>query len=197
MIYLIEWFQINYPELKRDMQKCQHNFNEKDINPYHMEGDCWTHTMMVCKIAEIKNYSKVVKISALLHDIGKPKSRKVNPKNNHVQFFGHEKLSAKIAKPLVDDLVSKDIISKEESRRVLRLVESHGILYRSSIEELYKKFADELDFLKELIELIYCDNMGRFASSVNEFALELDSILKEISLKIEAKSDDKIPPHRS
>ena len=184
---LIEWFQLNYPEIKRDMQKCQHNFNEKDVNPFHIEGDCWSHTMMVCKIAEIKNYSKIVKISALLHDIGKPKARKINPKNNHVQFFGHEKISAKMAKPIVQRLISQKIISKKDGNRALRLIELHGVLYKSSIEELYERFKSELDFLKELIELIYCDNMGRFASSVNEFALELETILNELELKIEAK----------
>lgn len=187
---LIEWFQLNYPEIKRDMQRCQHNFNDRDINPYHIEGDCWTHTMMVCKIAEIKEYNRAVKLSALLHDIGKPKSRRVNPKNNHVQFFGHEKISAKMAKPIVDNLISQNIISEDKGYRALKLVEFHGILYRSSIDELYKKFANELDFLKELIELIYCDNMGRFASNINEFALELDNILVEIDLKIGAKRDD-------
>ena len=184
MIKLLHWFQLNYPNLKEDMMRCNHNFSQSDINPYHIEGDCWSHTMMVCKIAEIKNFSMVVKVSALLHDIGKPKARKINPKNNHVQFFGHEKISVKIATPLIDDLVSKRFLSKSEGKRVLRLIGLHSILYQKSIDELYIEFKDELDFLKELVELIYCDNMGRFSDSVSEFAKNLDSILKDIDSKI-------------
>jgi len=187
MVKLLQWFQLNYPHLKEQMQRCQHNFNNKDINPYHIEGDCWAHTMMVCKIAEMRGYSKSVKVSALLHDIGKPTARRVNPKNNHVQFFGHEKLSAKLSKPIIDKLVSEGLILKEEGKRALKLIELHGILYKKDIKSLYVEFSNKLEFLKELIELIYCDNMGRFSKDVDEFALNLDNILQELDRKIRLK----------
>ena len=107
---LLIWFQTNYPELKQALLNCHHNFDDKETNPYHIEGDCWSHTMMVCKIAELQNYDRVVQVAALLHDIGKPRSRKINHKNNHIQFFGHEALSAKMAKPLLVDLVEREIL---------------------------------------------------------------------------------------
>ncbi len=108
MVEFLSWFQTNYPHLKNAMQRCQHNLDDKEINPYHIEGDCWSHTMMVCKIAELKGYDRVVQVASLLHDIGKPKSRRVNPRNGHVQFFGHEELSAKMAKPLLNDLIARE-----------------------------------------------------------------------------------------
>jgi len=40
MVEFLSWFQINYPKLKRNLQKCNHNFSESEINPYHVEGDC-------------------------------------------------------------------------------------------------------------------------------------------------------------
>jgi putative nucleotidyltransferase with HDIG domain len=70
--------------------------------------------MMVCKVAELRGYDRVVQVSALLHDIGKPQSRKINPKNNHVNFWGHEELSAKMAEPLVADLVTREMLSRKE-----------------------------------------------------------------------------------
>ena len=109
MYQLIEWFQVKYPELHNDLLQCNHNFDEENLNPYHLESDCWSHTMMVCKIAELSYYGKVVQIAALLHDIGKPVSRRINPKNNHVQFFGHEELSAKMAVNILDHMMSENI----------------------------------------------------------------------------------------
>ena len=81
MYELISWFQINYPQLRDELKNCMHNFDDAKLNPYHLESDCWSHTMMVCKIAELEDFDKVVQIAALLHDIGKPLVRRVNPRS--------------------------------------------------------------------------------------------------------------------
>lgn len=181
MIEFLEWFQINYPYLKKSLQECQHNFDDRDTNPYHIEGDCWSHTMMVCKIAELRSYDKVVQVSALLHDIGKPQSRKINPKNNHVQFFGHEELSANIAKPLVDDLVQREMITLNESEEILKLISLHSYLYKESDHNIiYKKFKKNLKLFKHLVELGNCDDLGRFSKTMNKSILDTDSIIRKI-----------------
>jgi len=165
---LLIWFQTNYPELKRALLNCHHNFNDEELNPYHLEGDCWSHTMMVCKIAELQNYDRVVQVAALLHDIGKPYSRKINPKNNHVQFFGHEALSAKMAEPLLVDLVERKILFKEEVDEVLTIISLHGDIYKYR-EEVEEKLKSQPSMLQHLFELANCDNLGRFSSSMNNF----------------------------
>jgi putative nucleotidyltransferase with HDIG domain len=166
MTKLLIWFQTNYPELKQALHQCNHNFDESETNPYHIEGDCWSHTMMVCKIAELKGYDRVVKIAALLHDIGKPNSRKINPKNNHVQFFGHEKLSAEMAKPLVDDLIKREMLTTHEAHEVLMLISLHGDVYKHR-DEVEKKLSQKPEVLQHLLELSTCDNLGRFSANVN------------------------------
>ncbi len=155
---LIAWFSNNYPNLKKSMQNCEHG--EGDINPYHIEGDCWSHTMMVCKVAEIKQYEPIVQVAALLHDIGKPASRKINSKNNHVQFFGHEELSANIAKPILKQLVAEGYIVQEELSYIHDLIKYHGLVYKKSKKELKEKFKEE--FFNHLMDLNVCDNLGRF-----------------------------------
>jgi len=165
MTQLLIWFQTNYPELKNALLNCHHNFDDKETNPYHIEGDCWSHTMMVCKIAELKSYDKVVQVAALLHDIGKPNTRKVNSKNNHVQFFGHEELSVKMAEPLLSDLMLRKILNREEALEVLELIALHGEIYKNR-EKIEEQLLTRPHVLQHLLELAECDNLGRFTSNL-------------------------------
>ncbi len=181
MIELLKWFQINYPELKKALLACHHNFDDSETNPYHIEGDCWSHTMLVCKIAQLNGYSRVVQVAALLHDIGKPQSRKVNPLNSHVQFFGHEELSATMAKPLVDDLIERSMLSRDEADEVIELISLHAYLYKESdIEAIYKKFKGEYELFKHLVELSVCDDFGRFCETRGESVLDTQAMLERI-----------------
>ena len=180
MIKLLHWFQTNYPELKQELLACHHNFDDNDTNPYHVEGDCWSHTMLVCKIAELKGYARVIQVAALLHDIGKPKARKINPENNHVQFFGHEELSASMAKPLVKDLVEREILTSSEAQEVISLIVSHAFLYKYDENKLYEVFKNNLQGFKQLIELSYCDDHGRFSEGMGKSTLNIDGIVKKI-----------------
>ena len=167
MTQLIEWFSTTYPKYKEALLNCHHNFDEKETNPYHVEGDCWSHTMMVCKVAELKGYEKVVQVSALLHDLGKPSSRKINPLNNHVQFFGHEEKSALLARPLLEELVKRGEITKEESLEIEELILLHGTLYKLSHKEIVEKFRGREELFRHLVELVECDGLGRFTDSYN------------------------------
>jgi len=140
--------------------------------------------MMVCKIAQLKGYDRVVQVAALLHDIGKPNARKINPLNNHVQFFCHEELSATMAEPLVADLVERKMITLGESEEILKLIAFHGYLYKYDEEEIYEKFKDDFQFFKHLVELSICDDFGRFAEGMGKSALDKNATI----LKIEENS---------
>ena len=88
---LVQWFYYNYPDLARDMSNTSHAAYPDRPNPFHLEGDVLTHTMMVCQNA--KNLKKTNKIAALLHDIGKPLCKEVidviegvKPENYYSKF---------------------------------------------------------------------------------------------------------------
>lgn len=182
MVELLHWFQTTYPELKKALLTCHHNFDDKDSNPYHVEGDCWSHTMMVCKIAQLKGYDRVVQVAALLHDIGKPASRKINPENNHVQFFGHEERSSIMAKPIVKDLFQRNFLKTvDEVEEVLELIALHAYLYQESdVDVIYTKFQNRVSFFKHLLELRVCDDLGRFSKTMGHSSLDTQAILKKI-----------------
>jgi predicted kinase len=76
---LVNWFQVRFTDLANDMKTANHSAIDNEPNPYHTEDSVWTHTMMVCLRAEIDNANKIHLITALLHDIGKPKAREVIP----------------------------------------------------------------------------------------------------------------------
>ncbi len=164
----IAWFQRNYSELHKEMLECGHNFDAQELNPYHLESDCWSHTMMVCKIAELSKYDKVVQVSALLHDIGKPAARKINPHNNHVQFFGHEKLSTQMAEDILLSMIQEDLISEQEKEVIIKLIENHSFLHNNTeVESLLEEFGDQIEFCTHLVQLSRCDSLGRFCMDLS------------------------------
>ncbi len=167
MYHYISWFQNNYEELHQEMLECNHNFDHKNLNPYHLESDCWSHTMMVCKIAEIQGYDKVVQIAALLHDIGKPKARVVNLVSNRVKFFGHEKLSTEMSRDILNHMVSEEMISVDEMNDILIIILHHGNVYKNDEQTMCEILNNNKRLYKLLMQLSYCDNLGRFTAGTN------------------------------
>ena len=178
MSYLIEWFQINYPQLCKDLLNCNHNFSNKNLNPYHLESDCWSHTMLVCKVAEIYGYSKEVQISALLHDIGKPKARKINPRNNHVQFFGHEELSVELAEDVLSKMQEEKIINSNEVCEIKELIRLHSLLHKEPDPHmLFERFKNNRELYIHLVQLNQCDHLGRFCEESDPTDKKFDRLM--------------------
>ncbi len=124
--------------------------------------------MMVCKIAELSGYTKVVQIAALLHDIGKPASRKIGPKNNHVQFFGHERISAQMANEVLNLMIKEMMINEQEKSVILELITHHGFLYKHpTAKEMMAHFNNDKSFCTHLVQLIRCDSLGRFCADLS------------------------------
>lgn len=178
MSELIEWFQLNYPYIVHQMRNCNHNrelFDKEDycqnadgsmnydldVNPYHQEGDIWTHTMMVCKQAENSPY--LIKIAALLHDIGKPDTRNINPKNGYVSFFNHDAVSAfkalNILKRPELNLKNSDII------HIFNLIALHTQVFKQDLDQLQNTFMGNQELADDLIRLGTADSDGRFTST--------------------------------
>jgi putative nucleotidyltransferase with HDIG domain len=188
----IVWFQHNYPEMCKALHQSSHHYSMQELNPYHLEGDCWSHTMMVCKVAQLEKYGKNVQIAALLHDIGKPICREVNPKNNHVRFFGHEGMSAYMALEVLYKLYAEKEITKGDMVQIFSLIALHATLYKMvSLVEIEQKFKYDKTLYLDLLALNRCDDLGRYTSMHNsdmqreEKLLEVSEQLKGDSLSFE------------
>lgn len=173
MYELVSWFQLEYPELVDEMKFADHHlkyededvygdYYPKNINPYHIESDVWTHTMMVCKQAENMPYE--VQIAALLHDIGKPSTRKVNPKNGRVSFFNHDAVSAFMS---LEILKRPELnLSKEQQVRIFNMIALHTQMFKLDLQQIQK--IGDFELIDALEQLRYADHCGRFTSVHSE-----------------------------
>ncbi|MEY2852061.1 MAG: hypothetical protein RL549_760 [Verrucomicrobiota bacterium] len=65
---------------------------------HHPEGDVWVHTRLL--LTHLKNPSSVLAFSALLHDVGKPRTSRTEP-SGRIRFFGHEGVGARMAQEIL------------------------------------------------------------------------------------------------
>ena len=142
------------------MHNCSHHYDLQNVNPFHMEGDVWVHTMMVCK--QSTTHHRNAQIAALLHDIGKPATREINPKNNHVRFLNHDAVSAFMALEVLKNpylhLETEDIVE------IFNLIALHTQVYKQDENQLRETLRGQPDLANRLVQLGRADDAGRFSN---------------------------------
>ena len=89
--------------------------------PMQPEGDLWDHTMRVLELLPSEP-SFTLAFAALLHDVGKPVTRKLQ--DGRYRFHHHERVGAQISERLCRDLK----LSNAERERITWLVAFHQYL---------------------------------------------------------------------
>ena len=90
-------------------------------NKWH-SYDVWRHGME-CMDACIGD--PILRIAAVLHDVGKPRTRAFSDKTNDFTFYDHDKIGAEIAHPICTRLK----FSNDERDRIVALVRHHLFHY--------------------------------------------------------------------
>jgi len=85
---------------------------------HHPEGDVWVHTRLL--LTHLKNPSPVLAFSALLHDIGKPRTSRTEP-SGRIRFFGHEGVGARMA----DEILRRLRFSNDEIAAIVACIANH------------------------------------------------------------------------
>lgn len=100
------------PELLEGIEVVQPEFHADDV---------FEHSLKACDIAEDR-----VKLAALFHDIGKPRTRSEDDKGIH--FYGHDVVSS----DMTESIMKRLKFSNDEIEKVKRLVRWHMFYYPSA-----------------------------------------------------------------
>jgi len=164
----IKFFKSNFHEYLKDMKESEHGLDMYETNPYHSEGDVWSHTMCVC--SHVQHSSDVVQWACLLHDIGKPDCRGTETKDDFtkVNFRNHGPYG--IYKALEVLNAAKEFnISKEDKIQILKLVSKHQDLYNGT--KNYQAPHEEI-FYKDLVEVSNADSTGGISEKFGRSTLD-------------------------
>ena len=150
-------------------------------DPVHRHKDVLAHTIAVVDKASLPGggADRILRLAALLHDIGKPKTRAFGP--GGVSFHYHDVVGARMTRERMRALK----YPADEIERVSRLVELHLRFhtYRfgwtdSAVRRYVRDAGDELDRLNALTR---ADCTTRNQRKADELAARMDSLEERIT----------------
>lgn len=159
--WMDEWRVLTrlFPEIK-NMKNCPQNA--------HHHLDVWPHSLMVLRHCEkiihdparhfkdgvttIQNHFAdgrrvaLLKLAALLHDVGKPYARGVNPSTGRITFYGHDKIGA----DLIGQVARRLRLSNADCTYLITMVAKH--LHVLSISHPKVRPATRTAFFRKLTD---------------------------------------------
>jgi len=160
--------------------------------------DVYEHLLRTMQAAADKGHSTEMRLAALLHDIGKPATRRTGGKNKHYTFFGHEVVGAKMTKKILERLK----YPREEAQIIEKLVRWH--MFFSDPDEITLAAVRRTivrigeDQIEHLLNLRVCDRIGTGRPKEQPFRFRkykamVDQALRDpISVKMLKVNGDKI-----
>lgn len=160
--------------------------------------DVYEHLLRTMQAAADKGYSTEMRLAALLHDIGKPATRREGGKNKKYTFFGHEVVGAKMTRQIMKRLkMPRDIAEKVE-----KLVRWHMFfsdpdeITLSAVRRTIVRIGEEN--IDDLLNLRVCDRIGTGRPKEQPFRFRkykamVDEALRDpISVKMLKTNGDRI-----
>ena len=137
------------PELEEGYQVSQ--------NKHHIY-ECYDHYLRSLDYAAKKNFNKYVRLAALFHDIGKPRTKR--GEGPDATFYGHEIVGAKMTAQILNRLK----FPKKDIEKIAKLVRYHLFYYNvdevsdSSVRRLVRQVG--LESMEELLQVRMADRIG-------------------------------------
>ncbi len=145
--------------------------------------DVWTHLLKTLQHAAFKKWSLEIRLSALLHDIGKPATRRFSRETNQYTFYGHEVVGAKMTKKILERLK----FSRETVENVTKFVRWH--MFFSDTEEITLSAVRRMinnvgkERIWDLMDLRACDRIGTGRPKENPYRLRKYKAMVEEALR--------------
>jgi poly(A) polymerase/tRNA nucleotidyltransferase (CCA-adding enzyme) len=152
-------------------------------NKHHVY-QVYQHALLSLNYACKQGFSKYVRFAALLHDIGKPRTKK--GEGPDCTFYNHEVVGEKMTRAILQRLR----FSKKETEKIAKLVRYHLFYYNvgevgpSSVRRLLRKVGRE--DIEELLQVRYCDRIGSGVPKAEPYRL------RHLKYMIEKVSQDAI-----
>ncbi len=146
--------------------------------------DVFEHLMRSLQHAADKEWPLDVRLAALLHDVGKPATRVWSDEKKDWTFHGHDVVSARMAKKILNDLK----FPKETTDKVSTLVRTHmffsdpEVVTLSAVRRVIARVGKEN--INDLLNLRVCDRIGTGRPKAHPFRLR-----KYMSMVDEAMRD--------
>lgn len=125
-------------------------------NKYHAY-DVWNHSLACLDASPPEPLQR---LAALLHDLGKPRTRALSDKTHDYTFYDHEHVGADMAETWLRDYR----FSNEERTRIVHLVRHHLICYSSEWSDAaVRRFVRRVgsEHVEALLELARADALGK------------------------------------
>ncbi|OGJ41387.1 MAG: hypothetical protein A2378_02920 [Candidatus Pacebacteria bacterium RIFOXYB1_FULL_44_10] len=142
----------------------------------HHIYDVWTHTIKA--VQSCPSTDPIVRLSVLLHDIGKPQTARLeNTKEGKIwTFFNHEVVGARIAKRVADRLR----LSKREAQRVFTLVRWHMFVYDRHMTDAYiRRFIRRVG-IENIPDMLALREADRVGSGSNRTSWRLEELKERV-----------------
>ena len=146
--------------------------------------DVFEHLLRTLQCAADNKWSETLRLAALLHDVGKPASRRWSDDKKDWTFYGHEVIGARMVTSICSDLR----LPKQQSADVERLVRWHMFfsdpdqITLSAVRRVIANVGTE--HIWDLLNLRVCDRIGTGRPKAHPFRLR-----KYISMVEEALRD--------
>ncbi len=159
-------------------------------DPVHRHKDVLAHTIAV---VEKTQPDKILRLAALLHDIGKPKTRSFG--KGGVSFHHHEVVGARMAEERMRALRYPEAEIVEVRRLVELHLRFHGYGDDLWTDAAVRRYAtDAGPLLDKLNELTRCDCTTRNQRRAADLARRMDLLEERIDLLREQEELDRIRP---
>ena len=164
--------------LKHIIPELEEGYGVKQ-NKHHIY-DCYQHNLLSLKYAAQKKFNIYVRISALLHDIGKPRVKEGEGPDS--TFYNHEIVGARMTAQILNRLK----FSKKDREKIVKLVRYHLFYYNvdevseSSVRRLVLKAG--LENMEELLQVRMADRIGSGVPKAEPYKLRhLRYIIEKVS----------------
>lgn len=142
--------------------------------------DVWTHLIKALQYGTDEKYPFHVKLAALFHDIGKPRTKRFDKELGDSTFYGHEVIGAR----MVNTIMKRLKFPKDISEKVEKLVRWHMFfvdteqITLSAVRRMIANVGEEL--IWDLMKVRKCDRKGMGRPKAEPYKLrKYESMIEE------------------